>query len=90
MLQDEDGWLPAGFKFVPPLQAAQKLWVSLGRYGHRVFRQGRRHLPGLQEQKSEPSLSVLGLSLSRNDLLTDPWRFTQRAESNLDLCPVFN
>lgn len=47
-----------------------ELWVSLGTQGHRVHRQGWHHLPGLQEQKLEPTLSVLGLSLSRDDLLT--------------------
>lgn len=46
-----------------------ELWMSLGRQGHHVLRQGRHHLPELQEQKLEPTLSVLRLSLSRDDLL---------------------
>lgn len=67
-----------------------ELWVSLGGQGHHVLRQGRCPVPGLQEEKPEPTMSVLRLSLSRDDLLIDSWRFTQWTESNLGHCPVFN
>lgn len=47
-----------------------ELWMSLGRQGHHVLRQGQHHVPELQEQKLEPTLSMLRLALSRDDLLT--------------------
>lgn len=35
-----------------------ELWVSLGRQGHHVLKQGQHHLPALQEQKFEATRSV--------------------------------